>query len=46
MRTFADRRRNVHRAYRNYDNGYADEDKVKREIELLIHTTWQRYGTK
>lgn len=42
--TFEDRKRNVRRAYRNYQRGNADEDKVKRELELLIHTVWQRRG--
>lgn len=46
MTRFEERKRNVRRAYRNYENGNADAEKVKRELELLIHTTWQHYGTR
>lgn len=38
------RKRHVCRAYRNYQKGNADEEKVKRELELLIHSFWQHRG--
>lgn len=40
---FEGRKHHVRRAYENYQQDLADEEKVKRELEILMHVTWANY---